>query len=82
MLTTERYPQSNNDWEDQSEDQKICTDWKSIYKKVHTKVCVKAQAAEEADKFGAANAADWVLKNSYLTTDDGRDEVVLKVIEG
>ena len=39
---------------------------------------VKAQVAEGSDKFGAANAADRILKNIEVATDNGRDEVGMK----
>ena len=56
-------------------------------KKAHTKDGVKAQAAEGANKFGAANAAKRDLrvgfeKNSGVTTDDGDDTVGLKALKG
>ena len=42
MLTTERYPWINDDWEDQSEDQRTWADWKTSYKRLHAKARVKA----------------------------------------
>ena len=33
MLTEERYPKTNYDWEDISKEHKTCADWKSAYKK-------------------------------------------------
>ena len=78
MLATERYPQSNNNWWDQSEDQKTWDNWKISYKKAHTKARVRAQDAEGADKLGAANIAERVLNNSNVKTDDGGDKVDLK----
>ena len=43
---------------------------------------VKAQAVEGSDKFGAANAAKRVFKNSEVATYNGRNEVVMKALEG
>ena len=82
MLTTERYHQTNNNWEDQDEDPKTWADWKASYKKAHTKAHVKAQAAEGTDKFGTTNAAEQVLKNSEVTKDDGGDKVGMEALEG
>ena len=82
MLTTERYNWANKDWEDQSEDQKIWANWKTSYKKAHAKTRVKTQASEGSDKFGAANASKRVLKNSEVTTNNGRDKVGMKALEG
>ena len=82
MLTTEHYSQENDGREDRSEDQKTWADWKASYKKAHAKARVKAQAAEGDDTFGAADAAERVLKNSEVTTDDGGDEVGMKALEG
>ena len=82
MLTTDRYPRANNKWEDQAKDQKTWANWKTRYKKAHAKARFKAQAAEGADKLGAANAERRVLKNSKETTDDGGDKVGLKALEG
>ena len=67
IITTERYPRANDDWEDQAEDQNTWSDCKAGYKKAHAKAPVKAQSSEGADNFGAANAAEWVLKNSEVT---------------
>ena len=58
MLTTERYPLSNNDWEDRAKDKKTWSHWKTCYKKAHKNARVKAQASKGAEKFGAANTAE------------------------
>ena len=81
MLTTERYPQTKNDWEYQAEDQKNWSDWNTSYKRVHDKARVKIQAAEGSENFGAANAADQFLKNSEVTMEKGGDKVVMKALE-
>ena len=81
MLPTERNPRAYKDWEDQAEEQKTWNNWKTSYKKSHTKARVKAQAAKGTDKFGAANAAEQVFKNIDLTTEDCRDNVGLKALE-
>ena len=87
MLKIKCYPQANDDWEDRAEDEKTCAHWKTCYKKVHTKDGVKAQAAEGANKFGAANAAkrDLIVcfeKNSGVTTGDDSEAVDLKSLKG
>ena len=41
MLTTERYPQANNDWEDRSEAYKARANCKTAYQGAHTKARVK-----------------------------------------
>ena len=87
MLTTERYPQSNNNLEDRAKDGKNLSNWKTGYKKAHAKARVKPQAAKGDDKFGAANAAEQVLgvgfnNNSGVTTENGGYEVGLKALEG
>ena len=82
MLTTERYSWANNNWEDRYEEQKTWADWKTSYKKAHTKARVKSQASGGADKFGAVNAAERVLKNNGGATDKGGDEVDMKALEG
>ena len=73
MLTTERYPWANEDWEDQVKDQKTWADWKTSYKKARAKARVKAQAAKGFDKFGATNASERVLNTRKVMTDDGTD---------
>ena len=82
MLTTDRYPRNNNDWEDQTEDPKTQYEWNNSYKRAHAKARVKAQAAKGSDKFGAANAAGRILKNSKVATDNGGDEVDMKALKG
>ena len=82
ILTTEKYPQKNDDWEDRAEDPKTWADWKTSYKREHTKARVKAKGAEGSDKFGAANAAERVLKNSKGETDNVRGEVDMKALKG
>ena len=58
MITTESYPQANDDWEDIAKDEKTWDHWKTCYKKAHAKARIKAQADKGTDKFGAANAAE------------------------
>ena len=82
MLTTERYPRTNDDWEDWAEANKTWADWKTAYKRAHAKVRVKAQATEGSDKFGAANAASQVPNTSEVETNNGVDELVMKYLKG
>ena len=55
MLTSERFPRANNDWEEQAEPDKMWAARKLTYKQAHAKASVKAQAHEGSTKFGAAN---------------------------
>ena len=57
MLPTERFPCTNDDWEDRAESYKTWENWKEAYKKAHAKARIKAQANEGTVKFGAANSA-------------------------
>ena len=57
MLTSERFPRANNDWEERAELDKTWAVWKLAYKKDHAKARAKAQAHEGSTKFGAANSA-------------------------
>ena len=82
MLATERYLQTNDDWEDTAEEHKTWAGWKSAYKRAHAKARVKALATKGSDKFGATNAAEKVLKTSKLETNNGGDEVGMKALEG
>ena len=58
MLTSERFPRANEDWEERSERDKTWPQWKSAYKRAHAKARVKAQANDDSVKFGAENSAD------------------------
>ena len=57
MLTNERYPRANDDWEDRSERDRRLATRKLSYKQAHAKARVKAQATDGSAKFGAANSA-------------------------
>ena len=57
MLTSERFPRANDDWEDRAELEETLATWKLAYKQAHAKARVKAQAHEDSTKFGAANSA-------------------------
>ena len=57
MLTSKRFPSSNDDWEDQDERDKTWSTWKLAYKQAHAKARFKAQATEGSTKFRAANSA-------------------------
>ena len=56
--------------------------WNNSYKKAHAKARTKAQAAEGSDKFGSANADEWVIKKIEVTTDNSGDKVGMKALEG
>ena len=57
MITSERFPRANDDWEERTERYKTWPQWKSAYKRAHVKAIVKAQANDGSVKFGAANSA-------------------------
>ena len=57
MLTSERFPRANDDWEERTEHDKTCPQWKSAYKWAHATARLKAQANDGSVKFGAANSA-------------------------
>ena len=57
MLTSERFPRANEDWEERAERNKTWSKWKTSYKRTHAKARVKAQANYGSIKFGAANSA-------------------------
>ena len=52
MLTSERFPRANDDWEERAERNKTWATWKLAYKQAHAKAIVKAQATEGSTKFG------------------------------
>ena len=57
MLTSERFPRTNDAWEDRAEPEKTWAAWKLAYNQAHAKERVKAQAHRGNPKFGAANSA-------------------------
>ena len=82
MFKTEQYPRTNDNWEDLSKKEKTWANWNTSYKRVHAKARVKAQATERSDKFGAANVAEKLLKNSEVWMNNGGGKVEMKAIEG
>ena len=56
MLTSERFPRANDDWEDRAERDKTWAKWKTAYKQAHDKARVKAQVNDGSIKSGAANS--------------------------
>ena len=42
MLTSERFPMANDNWEDRAERDKTWASWKLAYKQAHAKARVKA----------------------------------------
>ena len=81
MLRTERYPRTNNDWEDRDEENKTWANWETTYKRAHVILRVKAQATEGLDKFGAENAAGRVLKIFEVEMNNGGIKVGMKALE-
>ena len=57
MLTTKRFPRTNDDWEDREKSDKTWTNWMAAYNKAHAKARIKTQANEGIVNFGAANSA-------------------------
>ena len=57
MLTIERFLRANDDWEERPEKYKTSPQWKSAYKRSHSKARVNAQANDDSVKFGAENYA-------------------------
>ena len=82
MLTTERFPRTNDDWEDRAEAEKTWAKWKAAYKKAHAKARIKAQANEGSVKFGAANAAARVEKTYEVETHQSIDKGGMKDLGG
>ena len=54
MLTSERFPRANDDWEERAERDKTWPKWKSDYKRAHAKARVKAKTNYGIVKFGVA----------------------------
>ena len=73
MLTSERFPIVNDNWEDRAERDKTWATWKLAYKQAHAKVRVKAQATEGRTKFGAAHSAA-LQEASHLPLDNQLEE--------
>ena len=82
ILTTNRFPRTNDDWEDHEESDKTWANWKEAYKKVHTKARIKAQANEDSVKFGAANSAAQLETAQNVEENQGVDDVGMKVLKG
>ena len=57
MLTTERFMQANNNWEQHAEQDKTWMQFNLAYKKAHAQSRIKAQDNKDTTKFGAANSA-------------------------
>ena len=73
MLTTKRFTQTNDKWEDCTESNNTWENWKAAYKKAHTKLRIKAQANEGSIKFGAANSAARQKTTQEVETNQGVD---------
>ena len=81
MITTERYPRTNSNWEDRAEANKIWAERKRAYKRAHAKERVKSQATEGSDKFGAENAAARVHTTIKMETNNGVNKGGMKALE-
>ena len=57
IITIEKFPRANDDWEECAEREKTWMQWKLAYKKSHAQARIKAQANEGTAKFGAENSA-------------------------
>ena len=82
MITTERFPCTNDDWEDRAESEKTWENWKEVYKKAHAKARIKAQANEGTVKFGAANSATHLETTQNVENNQGVDDGGMKYLEG
>ena len=83
MLTSERFPRANDDWEERTERDKTWSKWKTSCKRAHAKARVKAQANYGSVKFGAANyAARQETANSPLDNQLEEEGGDLKTLEG
>ena len=83
MLTSERFPRANDDWEDRAERDKTWATWKSAYNQAHAKSRVKAQATDGSVKLIAANSAA-LQEYAHLPLDNQieEDSGDLKTLEG
>ena len=50
MLTSERFPRANDDWEDRAKSDKTWASWKLAYTQAHAKARVKAQVTNGSIK--------------------------------
>ena len=83
MLTSERFPRANDDWEERAERDKTWSKWKTTYKWAHAKAGVKAQSNDGSVKFGAANSAKrQETANLLLDNQLELDDEYLKTLEG
>ena len=83
MLTTEKFPRANNDWEERTERDKTWMHWKTAYKKDHTQARVKAQANNGTAKFGTENST--ACQDTTIPSADNQLEVEdggIKALEG
>ena len=81
MLTDERFPCTNDDWEYCMESDKTWANWKAAYKKAHAKACIKSQANKGSVKFGAANSAAQLETTQNVETNKGVDDGGMKNLE-
>ena len=83
MLTSERFPRANNDWEERTERYKTWAQWKTAYKRAHAQARIKAQANDGSAKFGAANSSARQDKTtSPLDNQLEEEDVGIKSLEG
>ena len=55
MLTTEKFPRKNEDWEELDYGDHTWTNWKKLYRTAAKKTAIKAKPTEGKDLLGAAN---------------------------
>ena len=80
MLTSERFPRANDDWEDRAELDETWAACKLAYKQGHAKARVKAH--EGSTKFGAANSAARPEDQLSLDTQHEGARKNVKTLEG
>ena len=82
MLTSERFPRANDNWEDWAEREKTWASWKLAYNQAHAKARAKDQAHEGSTKFGAANSATHQEAHLPLDNQLEGDSSDVKTLEG
>ena len=74
MLVSQRFPTTNEKWEELGKSAQTCGKWKGIYKKVDNQAMIKHQAAGGCDQFGVsvlgAGAGGAVAPGRGITIDE------------
>ena len=70
MLTTERFPRANEDWEERAERDKTCLVWNLAYRKAHAQARIKGTAKFGEENYAARQETTLTVDNQ-LEVDDG-----------